>query len=57
MAFAGFSEYTFMNWSRIREPYVRKQEGTDGIRAVPRRRPRAAGAVHLCARDELLNRA
>jgi hypothetical protein len=24
MAFLGFSEYTFMNWSRIREPYVRK---------------------------------
>ncbi|KKY22799.1 putative rgs domain protein [Phaeomoniella chlamydospora] len=22
MAFLGFSEYTFMNWSRIREPYV-----------------------------------
>ncbi|KKK18614.1 hypothetical protein ARAM_004190 [Aspergillus rambellii] len=24
MAFVGFSEYTFMNWSPIREPYVRK---------------------------------
>jgi hypothetical protein len=24
MAFLGCSEYTFMNWSRIREPYVRK---------------------------------
>lgn len=24
MAFLAFSEYTFMNWSRIREPYVRK---------------------------------
>jgi hypothetical protein len=24
MAFLGFSEYTFMNWSRIREPYVQK---------------------------------
>jgi hypothetical protein len=23
LAFAGFSEYTFMNWARIREPYVR----------------------------------
>jgi len=22
MAFLGYSEYTFMNWSRIREPYV-----------------------------------
>ena len=22
MALLGFSEYTFMNWSRIREPYV-----------------------------------
>jgi len=22
MAFLGFSEYTIMNWSRIREPYV-----------------------------------
>ncbi|KAL4913398.1 RGS domain-containing protein [Aspergillus aurantiobrunneus] len=24
MAFAGYSEYTFMNWSPVREPYVRK---------------------------------
>ncbi|KAI9376012.1 RGS domain-containing protein [Aspergillus egyptiacus] len=24
MAFLGYSEYTFMNWSPIREPYVRK---------------------------------
>lgn len=24
MAFLGFSEYTFMNWAPIREPYVRK---------------------------------
>jgi len=24
MAWLGFSEYTFMNWSRIREPYVRQ---------------------------------
>lgn len=24
LAFAGFSEYTFMNWSRIREPFIRK---------------------------------
>ncbi|KAB8236254.1 Bud site selection protein, Revert to axial protein 1 [Aspergillus alliaceus] len=24
MAFLGYSEYTFMNWSQIREPYVRK---------------------------------
>ena len=23
-AYAGFSEYTFMNWSRVREPFVRK---------------------------------
>ena len=23
-AYIGFSEYTWMNWSRIREPYVRK---------------------------------
>lgn len=23
LAFAGFSEYTFMNWARISEPYVR----------------------------------
>jgi hypothetical protein len=23
LAFAGFSEYTFMNWGRIKEPYVR----------------------------------
>jgi hypothetical protein len=23
IALAGFSEYTFMNWTRIREPYVR----------------------------------
>lgn len=24
MAFLGYSEYTFMNWAPIREPYVRK---------------------------------
>ena len=24
LALAGLSEYTFMNWQRIREPYVRK---------------------------------
>jgi len=24
LAWAGYSEYTFMNWSRIREPFVRK---------------------------------
>jgi len=24
LALAGLSEYTFMNWSRIREPYIRK---------------------------------
>ena len=24
MAWMGFSEYTFMNWSRIREPYIRQ---------------------------------
>lgn len=24
MALLGFSEYTFMNWARIHEPYVRK---------------------------------
>jgi hypothetical protein len=24
MAFLGYSEYTFMTWSPIREPYVRK---------------------------------
>ena len=24
LAYLGFSEYTFMSWSRIREPYVRK---------------------------------
>lgn len=24
MAFAGYSEYTFMNWSPVREPYVRR---------------------------------
>lgn len=24
MAFLGYSEYTFMNWTKIREPYVRK---------------------------------
>jgi hypothetical protein len=24
MAFLGYSEYTFMSWSPIREPYVRK---------------------------------
>lgn len=24
MAFLSYSEYTFMNWSKIREPYVRK---------------------------------
>ena len=23
-AYAGFSEYTFMNWSRVREPFVRR---------------------------------
>jgi hypothetical protein len=23
IALAGFSEYTFMNWTKIREPYVR----------------------------------
>ncbi len=23
-AYLGFSEYTWMNWTRIREPYVRK---------------------------------
>lgn len=23
MAYLGFSEYTFMNWASIREPYVR----------------------------------
>jgi hypothetical protein len=22
MAFLGFSEYTFMNWSRVREPFI-----------------------------------
>ena len=24
LAWAGYSEYTFMNWVRIREPFVRK---------------------------------
>ena len=24
LALIGLSEYTFMNWSRIREPYIRK---------------------------------
>ena len=24
MAYLGFSEYTWMNWSRVREPFVRK---------------------------------
>ena len=24
MAVLGFSEYTFMNWSRIKEPFIRK---------------------------------
>lgn len=24
MAFVGYSEYTFMNWAPIREPYVRQ---------------------------------
>jgi hypothetical protein len=24
MAFLGYSEYTFMNWAPIREPYVRR---------------------------------
>lgn len=24
LALAGVSEYTFMNWSRIREPYIRR---------------------------------
>jgi hypothetical protein len=24
MAFLGFSEYTFMNWSRVREPFIGK---------------------------------
>lgn len=24
MALLGFSEYTFMNWSRIRDPYIRQ---------------------------------
>jgi hypothetical protein len=24
LAWLGYSEYTFMNWSRIREPFVRK---------------------------------
>ena len=24
MAYVGYSEYTFMNWAPIREPYVRK---------------------------------
>ncbi|MCJ1429747.1 Bud site selection protein, Revert to axial protein 1, partial [Sticta canariensis] len=24
LALAGLSEYTFMNWSRIREPYIRQ---------------------------------
>ena len=23
LAMAGFSEYTFMNWSRVRDPYIR----------------------------------
>lgn len=23
-AYAGLSEYTWMNWSRVREPYVRR---------------------------------
>ena len=24
MALLGFSEYTFMNWSRVRDPYIRE---------------------------------